>query len=294
MEQKFRTIGLMGRVGNKLIEESVKTLKHFLSELGLAVVLEEEIAPVFSRHGLQVANRKLIGEICDLVIVVGGDGSMLGAARDLAVHDVPVLGVNRGGLGFLTDVSPSEVIEKVSDVLAGRYTTEQRFLLDMEVKRNGQLMGRGSAFNDVVVSSGETARMIEFETYIEGQFVYSQRSDGMIVSTPTGSTAYSLSAGGPIMHPKLDALLLVPMFSHSLNTRPIVVDGNSEIKIYLGAYNEINPIITCDGHLSLKAQPGDVVYIYKKPHKLTLIHPGEHDFYSVCRDKLSWGNKLVD
>jgi NAD+ kinase len=294
MEQQFRNIGIIGRVGSDLVLDSVITLKDFLLDKGITVVLEREVAELLPGHGLQVSTRKLIGEICDLVIVVGGDGSMLGAARALAIHDVPVLGINRGGLGFLTDISPNEVIEKVTEVLQGKYKVEKRFLLDTVVKRDGEPIGQGSAFNDVVVSSGEIARMIEFETSIEGQFVYSQRSDGLIVSTPTGSTAYSLSAGGPIMHPKLDALLLVPMFPHSLNTRPILVDGNSEIKIHIGVDNQINPIISCDGHSTIKAQPGDTVYIYKKPHKLKLIHPLDHDFYSVCRDKLSWGEKLVN
>ncbi|CAA0093646.1 NAD kinase [BD1-7 clade bacterium] len=294
MEPQFRNIGIIGRVGNDLVIESVKALKSFLLARNLTVVLEEEVARVLPNHNLQVSSRKLIGEICDLVIVVGGDGSMLGAARELARHGVPVLGVNRGGLGFLTDISPAEIEEKIDEVLSGDYIVERRFLLDTVVKRDGEPIGQGSAFNDVVVSSGEIARMIEFETYIEGQFVYSQRSDGLIVSTPTGSTAYSLSGGGPIMHPKLDALALVPMFPHTLSSRPIVVDGNSEIKIVIGSDNQINPIISCDGHLSIKAQPGDVVYIYKKPHKLKMIHPTDHNFYGVCRDKLGWGNKLVN
>lgn len=293
MEQQFKRIGLIGRVGNDLVLESVKTIKSFLREQGLAVVLEKNIAKLLPDHGFEVSLRRKIGSICDLVIVVGGDGSMLGAARDLAKHDVPVLGVNRGGLGFLTDVSPSEVEQKIAEVLNGEYVVEKRFLLDAIVKRQDEVIGEGVAFNDVVVSSGAMARMIEFETYIEGQFVYSQRSDGLIVSTPTGSTAYSLSAGGPIMHPKLDALVLAPMFPHTLSSRPIVVDGNSEIKIVIGSGNRINPVITCDGHQMIKSQPGDVVYIHKHPHRLQLIHPLDHSFYGVCRDKLGWGQKLV-
>ncbi len=294
MEQKFNNIGLIGRVGNDLVLETVKSIKSFLLERGKTVVLEKRIAELLPDHGLDVSSRKQIGEMCDLVIVVGGDGSMLGAARDLAKYDVPVLGVNRGGLGFLTDVSPSEVEEKIAEVLNGDYVVDQRFLLDTVVKRMGEIVGEGSAFNDVVVSSGEMARMIQFETYIESQFVYSQRSDGLIVSTPTGSTAYSLSGGGPIMHPKLDALVLVPMFPHTLTSRPIVVDGNSEIKIVIGSENRINPVITCDGHQMIKAQPGDVITIRKKPFTLKLIHPKDHNFYSVCRKKLGWGQKLVN
>lgn len=294
MESQFRNIGLIGRIGSDLVLDSVKALKTFLAQNHLTVILEEEIAHLLPDHGLQVCNRKLIGEICDLVIVVGGDGSMLSVARDLARHDVPVLGINRGGLGFLTDVPPQNFEPVIAAVLQGKYTVEKRFLLDAEVKRNGQPIACGSAFNDVVVSSGETARMIEFETYIEGFFAYSQRSDGLIVATPTGSTAYALSAGGPIMHPKLDALVLVPMFPQSLSSRPLVVEGNSEIKIVIGSDNRIHPVITCDGHFSMKAQAGDTIYIRKKPHKLRMLHPLEHNFYAACRDKLGWGNKLVN
>jgi NAD+ kinase len=294
MAQEFNNIGIIGRVGSELVLESVKTVAAFLLQRQLTVILEEEIAQLWPNHGLTVSARSMIGKMCDLVIVVGGDGSMLGAARNLAKYNVPVVGVNRGGLGFLTDISPSEIEQKLAEVLDGQYIVEERFLLDTIVKRDGEVVGRGSAFNDVVVSSGGAARMIEFETYIDDRFVYSQRSDGVIVSTPTGSTAYSLSGGGPIMHPKLDALVLVPMFPHTLTSRPIVVDGNSEIKIIMGADNQRKAYVTCDGHLRIKAAPGDTVYIYKKPSKLKLIHPTDHSFYAVCRDKLGWGHKLVN
>lgn len=293
MEQ-FRNIGLIGRTGNQEVIDSLKAITAFLVARDLTVILEKEIALVLPEHGLQVSTRKLIGEMCDLVIVVGGDGSMLSAARDLAKHGVPVLGVNRGRLGFLTDISPNELDQKLAEVLDGHYTTEKRFLLDAVVYRKGEPIGKESAFNDVVVSSGEVARMIQFETYIDEQFVYSQRSDGMIVSTPTGSTAYSLSGGGPIMHPKLDAIVLVPMFPHTLSSRPIVVDGNSVVKIVVGAENRINPIVTFDGHVNIVAEPGDTILIHKKPHRLTMIHPMDHNFYAACRDKLRWGGHLVE
>lgn len=292
-EVQFKNIGLIGRVGNALVLESLRSLMEFLLRQNRNVILEEDMADMIQDHGLQVCHRKRIGEVCDLVIVVGGDGSMLTVARDLARHEVCVLGVNRGGLGFLTDVPPTDFEDVLGEVLKGKYTVEKRFLLDAEVKRDGQTIALGSAFNDVVVSSGETARMIEFETYIEGEFVYSQRSDGIIISTPTGSTAYALSAGGPIMHPYLDALVLVPMFPHSLSSRPIVVGGNSEIKIVVTNENHIHPVITCDGHYSIKAAAGDAIYIRKKPHKLKMIHPLNYSFYATCRDKLGWGNKLT-
>ena len=289
----FRNIGITGRDGEG-VEESLKVLIEFLLSRNLTVILGENIAPVVQGYNLQVCTRKTIGEICDLIIVVGGDGSLLGAARNLARHDVYVLGVNRGRLGFLTDIMPDELVEKVGAVLEGHYTKEKRFLLDVTVTRKGEPIGKADALNDVVVNSGTSAQMIEFDLFVDGEFVYHQRSDGLIVSTPTGSTAYSLSGGGPIMHPSLDAIVLVPMFPHTLSSRPIVVDGGSEIRILIRDNNQIHPPVTCDGQVNLTALPGDEVLIRKKPHQLDLIHPLEHSFYASCRGKLGWSTKLGD
>ena len=291
MEQ-FRNIGLIGRIGSVQVVETLKRLKNFLLHEGYQVILEDTTATVLPGHGLQVSTRKLMGEICDLVIVVGGDGSLLGAARALANYNVPVLGVNRGQLGFLTDISPLELEEKVGEVLAGEYIEESRFLLDMYLKRDGEPISYGCGLNDIVLHPGKSTRMIGFELYIEGQFVYSQRSDGLIVATPTGSTAYALSAGGPIMHPRLDAIVLVPMFPHTLSSRPIVVDGNSEIKIVIGESNETYPHVSCDGQIHVTCAPGDSITITKKPQKLRLIHPINHNYYQTCRDKLGWASTL--
>ena len=291
MEQ-FRNIGIIGRLGSARVLDTIRRLKRFLQDRHLHVVLEESIAEVLPGHGLQVSSRKLMGEICDLVIVVGGDGSMLGAARSLAQSKVPVLGINRGSLGFLTDISPDELEVKVSEVLEGKYIVETRFLLDTEVRRQGVVIGTADALNDVVLHPGKSTRMIEFELYIDGHFVCSQKADGLIVATPTGSTAYALSAGGPIMHPKLDAMVIVPMYPHTLSGRPIVVDGNSELKIVVSPDLQIYPLISCDGQNHVTCSPGDHVIIRKKPHKLKLIHPLEHNFYEVCRTKLGWGSRL--
>ena len=165
--------------------------------------------------------------------------------------------------------------------------------LDAQVERQGKVVGRADALNDVVVNSGTSAQMIEFELHINDSFVYRQRADGLIVSTPTGSTAYSLSGGGPIMHPTLDAIVLVPMFPHALSSRPIVVEGNSEIRVDILARNRIHPPVTCDGQVNMTARPGDSVHVRKKAHKLTLLHPLGHSFYASCRDKLRWGDALV-
>ena len=213
----FGTIGLMGRLGSDEVLETLCLVRDYLRSRGCRVLFEQELAARLEEPEAQP--RDSIGHACQLVIVVGGDGSMLSASRVLARQDVPVLGVNRGRLGFLTDVTPQELDAQLGGVLAGRYLIESRFLLDVQVRRGEQVLASGDALNDVVVNSGISARMIEFELFIEEQFVYTQRSDGLIVSTPTGSTAYSLSGGGPIMHPGLDALVLVPMFPHTLGSR---------------------------------------------------------------------------
>ena len=294
MSEKFSKIGLIGRGRHESTPETVLRLLALVRSRELDVVVEPRLAKLIDDDSVREASRDEIGEFCDLVIVVGGDGSMLSAARTMAKYDTPVLGVNRGRLGFLTDISPEEIDTRVAEVLDGRYNSELRFLLDVEVERDGEIVGRADALNDVVVNSGTSAQMIEFDLHIDDLFVYRQRADGLIVSTPTGSTAYSLSGGGPIMHPALDAVVLVPMFPHTLSSRPIVVDGNSQIRIEIGEGNNIHPPVTCDGQVNMTARPGDTVRIYKKPHRLILIHPLEHSFYASCRDKLRWSNSLVE
>lgn len=290
---EFRNIGIIGRLNSNKVIETIKRLTRYLLEEGYHVILDDRIADVMPGHSMQVSTTNLLGEICDLVIVVGGDGSLLGAARVLAKYNTPVLGINRGRLGFLTDISPDDgMCDAVQGVLDGNYVTEMRFLLDAEVKRDGNPIATASALNDVVLHPGKATRMISFDLWIEGQYVYNQRSDGLIVATPTGSTAYALSAGGPIMHPKLDALVLVPMFPHTLSSRPIVVDGKSEIKIVIDPDLAIYPTISCDGQADIPCAPGDSITIRKKTHKLKLIHPKGHNFYEICRTKLGWSSNL--
>ncbi len=294
MPETFTKIGLIGRGQHQSSIETVQRLLKLLHERKLEVTVEPRLATLLDQRDVREASRDEIGECCDLVIVVGGDGSMLSAARTLAKYDTPVLGVNRGRLGFLTDVSPDEIEVKVAEVLDGQYDREHRFLLDVVVARNGETVGRADALNDIVVNSGTSAQMIEFDLYVDDIFVYRQRADGLIVATPTGSTAYSLSGGGPIMHPALDAVVLVPMFPQTLSSRPLVVDGNSKIRIDIAASNSIHPPVTCDGQVNMTARPGDSVHIYKKPHTMVLIHPNGHSFYASCRDKLRWSEALVD
>lgn len=289
---EFKTIGIIGRESDA-VGESLALLVNFLISRSVSVMLSEKIASLLPDSNLPICSRTELGESCDLIIVLGGDGSLLGAARMVAKHNVPVLGINRGRLGFLTDILPDELEQKVGDVLDGHYSIEKRFLLDAVVKRGDETIGHAEALNDVVVNSGTSAQMIEFDLYIDNEFVYRQRSDGLIISTPTGSTAYSLSGGGPIMYPKLDAVVLVPMFPHTLSSRPIVIDGNSEIRIKVNDGNVIHPLVTCDGQVVITAKPGDTIVITKKLHKLKLVHPVGHSFYASCRDKLGWGGTLT-
>ncbi|MBN4055110.1 NAD(+) kinase [bacterium AH-315-K03] len=292
-QSQFNTIGVIGRKGGGVID-SLLVLTDFLSSKGLEVILGNSMASLLPDTRLRVCGRETIGEICDLIIVLGGDGSLLSAARMLARHNVPVLGINRGRLGFLTDILPEELEEKVGAVLEGKYTLEERFLLSATVVRDSEEVGHAEALNDVVVNSGTSARMIEFELYVAGEFVYRQRSDGLIISTPTGSTAYSMSGGGPIMHPTLDAIVLVPMFPHTLSSRPIVIDGNSNIEIVICQSHQINHPVTCDGQVNITAIPGDKINIRKKAHKMKLVHPLDHSFYASCRGKLGWSTRLGD
>ena len=289
----FRTVGIVGRRnGNTEIAETLVELIRYLEARQLEIVLEDHAARLLPDYKGPVCESDCLGQRCDLAIVVGGDGSMLTAARALAVHHVPVVGINRGGLGFLTDIAPDMMQEKLDQILDGKFNIGTRFLLDAHIQQNQQPLGNGYALNDVVFSSNQSARMIEFELYVDDFFVYSQRSNGLIVSTPTGSTAYALSGGGPIMHPTLDAIALVPMFPHTLTARPIVIPGNSVIKIVPGSLHDASPTVSCDGHTNFVISPGDEVTIRKMPTKLTLLHPIGQNFYQSCRNKLGWGSRL--
>ncbi len=292
MAQHYKTIGLIGKPNHDGASATIQTLHKYLLANKYQVIVEVSVAQSLDIKKIKTGTLTDIGEQADLAIVIGGDGYMLGAARVLACFDIGVIGVNRGNLGFLTDLSPSEIIEPLEQILAGKSRSEQRFIIEAEVYRHGKLKSSNSAVNEAVLHAGKVASMIEFEVYIDGTFMFSQRSDGLIISTPTGSTAYSMSAGGPILTPNLNALSLVPMFPHTLTSRPIVVDGNSEIKLILANDNHENLQVSCDGHVILTVMPGDEVIIKKSECSIRLIHPLDHDYFNVLRNKLSWGNKL--
>ena len=292
--QSFERIGIVGRLDSDSVVDSVRRLTHLLSELNRACRIDLPLAKAIPGLNCEALDRSGLGQWADLIIVVGGDGTLLGAARDLAEFNVPLLGINRGRLGFLTDIMPVEMEQKVRDVLSGRYVIENRFLLQASIIRHGRVLETGRALNDVVLHSGQSIRMIEFELYINGQFVYSQRSDGLIVSTPTGSTAYALSAGGPLVHPSLDTMILVPMFPHSLNNRPLVVGADANLSIQLGEDHGFEPQISFDAQHHIAIAPGDELRISRFPQALRLLHPEDHNYYEICRTKLGWGNRLED
>ncbi len=289
---KFTKVGITGR-RNREIADSLQLLIDFLqSTVDLDVILDTEIESLVDAGKMQVCEIDQLVKSCELVIVVGGDGSLLQVASILAENDVPVIGVNRGRLGFLTDILPEQLESVLSDVLAGQYKIESRFLLDVESARDGkQVKFLGSALNDVVLHPGKAVQMIEFSLYINDEFVYNQASDGLVVATPTGSTAYAMSAGGPIMHPKLDALVLVPINPHSLSSRPIVVDGSCELTLIVGDRHHILPQVSCDGSMSHSCNPGDRISIRKKAKELKILHPADYNYYETCRSKLGWSHR---
>lgn len=290
--QQFSTIGIIGRRDNRDILDSLQVLTAFLRKRPhIRIVVDEAVSDILGSHDFEVCARESMGSLCQLAIVIGGDGSMLKVASTLAEQGVPVVGINRGRLGFLTDIVPEEIEKSLDEILAGKFKVESRFLLDVDIAGTSGQVKLGSAMNDVVLHPGVAAQMIEFELYIDGQFVYNQASDGLIVATPTGSTAYSMSAGGPIMHPRLDALVLVPMYPHSLSSRPIVVDSDAEIMVVIGERHDTTPQISCDGSVVYTTTVGDVLTIKRKPQQLQLLHPIDYDYYATCRSKLGWSHR---
>lgn len=296
---QFKQVGLIGRLHSPAVIETLHRVIKCLNQSQCDVWVDERIVESLNKEQLARAtygtgDRHFLGQQCDLVIVVGGDGSMLSAARVMATYGVAVIGINRGKLGFLTDIAPDQVEVSLEAVLAGSFETSNRFMLSAHVLRNGEEVGRGSGLNDIVLHPGKSARMLAYDLSIDGTAVYFDRADGLIIATPTGSTAYALSAGGPIMHPGLDAIALVPMNPHNLSSRPLVVAANAELEILIGEDNSTQPIISCDGQVHIVCEPGDRVHIQRHEAQLKVLHPLGHHFYDRCRSKLGWHARASD
>lgn len=287
----FHRVALLGKVNHQATRSTLLALLNGLRAANYSVVVEQRTAEQLAQPEVMHKPLHKLADAADIAVVVGGDGNMLGAARVFAEAGLPVIGVNRGNLGFLTDLDPDQALPQLLAVLQGQYQIESRQLLQATIMRAAQTLAVGRAINEVVLHSDKVAHMIEFEVFIDDQFVYSQRADGIIVSTPTGSTAYSLSGGGPIVTPAVNALTLVPMFPHTLSSRPIVVSANSCIRLRTTPDN-VTLQISCDGHVRMAVQPGDEIVIQQFPQPLHLVHPTDHCYYRVLRNKLGWGSRL--
>lgn len=290
---------IVSKVYHRPVGGAISAVAQLLRRLGVEPYVDQNTAVGFNLDDVPIIARRAIRDT-DLIIVVGGDGSLLGAARSLVDLEVPMLGINRGHLGLLTDISPNNIEKALTKIVEGEYSTEERMMLDVRVFRRDEdgaeeLVGQSLAMNETVVHSGILAHMIVCRVYINGNFMYSLRADGIIVGTPTGSTAYSLSAGGPIIEPHLDLLSLVPMFPQSLNCSPIILPGKSKVEIEF-EYNDDMPEwvnVNCDGQATIRADTKCIVCVRQHHRPLRLIHPDGYDYYSVLRQKLGWGQSLV-
>jgi NAD+ kinase len=290
---RFQTIGILGKISDPgRVGPTLARLVRHLEARGRAVQCDRTSADLLGLPGSAGLSAEELGRRCDLAVVVGGDGTLLGAARALAGFDVPLVGINLGRLGFLADVSPDQIEGCLDRILDGAYAEEARCMLSARVDpgaTDAPEPGPLLALNDVVIHKWNTARMIEFETMIDGVFVNAQRSDGIIIATPTGSTAYALSGGGPLLHPTLDVIVLVSICPHTLSNRPLVVPGNSRIEIRVCGFDQGHVHITCDGQTNLSLQPRARVLVQKTGKPVRLLHPEGHDHYAILRAKLGWG-----
>ena len=290
MKLPFKTVALIGKYKTPEITEPLLRLAAFLSAKGVAVVVNSRTAENFSQHPYQEIPLEQMGDKVDLAIVLGGDGTMLNIVRTLAPFGVPLVGVNQGRLGFLTDISLDTMQQTIGAMLEGKFVTEQRMLLSAQILRGEVEVFKSLAFNEVVLHRGNISSMIEFEVRIDGEYLYNQRADGLIVATPTGSTAYALSAGGPILHPSLDLIELVPVCPHTLSNRPIVVKSESLVEILPLRSSDVR--IRCDSHSYFDLQANDKVVVTRYAHPACLLHPAGHSYYSMLREKLLWNKSL--
>ncbi len=290
MHTPFNTVGLVGKYDNQGMEASVRALGDFLRGRGHAVLLAQQTADHLKITDFRTRALHELASDSDVVVVLGGDGTMLSIARELAPHGVPLIGINQGRLGFLTDITADHMYDAVTEILSGQYVAEERILLNGQIRRAGERVFEATAFNDVVVGKGGSGRLIDLEIAINSEFVYSQRADGLVVTSPTGTTAYALSAGGPIVHPTLEAVALVPICPHTLSARPIVVSSHSRIELHLTYADDAR--VHFDGQHHFDLQSGDHVWITRASRPVTLLHPHAYSYYDTLRQKLHWGKKL--
>ena len=287
-----KTVALVVRHNTADIEKPVAGIVDYLQGAGYRVVFETETAAHLGLPGIAAMSAAEIGQTACAAIIMGGDGTMLGIARQLAPYDVPLIGINQGRLGFMTDIPTERMIPVLDDILNGKSKAEKRTLLEGRVMRAGVTIACGLAVNDVVVARGAGAGMVELKVTVDGHFMYNQRSDGLIISTPTGSTAYALSAGGPLLHPNLSGIVLVPIAPHALSNRPIVVPDSSEIVIEIVSGRDVS--VNFDMQTFASLVHGDQITISRSPNCITFLHPEGWSYYDTLREKLHWNEYPSD
>jgi NAD+ kinase len=288
MTSTFSNVGLFIRKDDPVMEHAVVKVVEFLNSKSINVLINEPLRCV---AGIEVISTSDFPQKCDLTIAIGGDGTILSAARLLAGSELAVVGVNVGRLGFLADVTLAHLEQELEDILSGDFREDTRFLLSASMLHSDSPIG--TAMNDVVIHTHQSINMIEFETYINGRFLNSQRADGLVISTPTGSTAYAMSAGGPILDVDIDAVCLVSVCPHTLSNRPLVISATNTIDIILSEQTSNTALVTCDGRPGHILQPGQGIRIQRHSANIKLLHLSNHDHYSILRAKLEWGKKLT-
>ena len=291
MDRLFRHVCLVARHSKPAILASLRRLADHLATAGATVMIEKDSATQDEASPHTLLDRNEMGKFADIVIVLGGDGTMLSIARLLAAYRVPLIGINQGRLGFMTDIPLHKMLSSVDAILRGDFVPEDRILLQATVIRENMEVTNALAFNDVVFSRGAMGSMIEFEMFIDNQFVYSQRSDGLIVTTPTGSTAYSLASGGAILHPALQVMALVPICPQSLSNRPIVVNDSCAVKFMLTRGLDARVHFDGQSHFDLIEMDHVLIRRYRNP--LRILHPQGYNYYDMLRHKLHWGERLL-
>ncbi len=298
MKSQFRQVALVGKYNATSAgsagtspHHAIDAIGHFLMDQGCEVVLESDTALNMSLSGYTTMDVTAIGKTCDLCLVVGGDGTMMGIGRKLAQYDVPLIGINRGRLGFMTDIPFDDYARILSPMLQGSFEEDRRSLMQARVMRDGHCVFAALAMNDVVLNRGATSGMVELRVEVNGRFVANQRADGLIIATPTGSTAYALSAGGPLLHPDIEGWVLVPIASHTLSNRPIVLSNSSEVAIELVAGRDASA--NFDNQSMASLLHGDRIVVTQSQHAVRFLHPKGWSYYDTLREKLHWNEGIA-
>ena len=289
MSRDFKTIALTGKYRDPRVGDSLLILARHLDAAGVRVVLDPEVEMEFPGVHVESLPEQSLAEVADLLVAVGGDGTMLYASRLVAGHDVPLLGINRGRLGFLADITPGEMLRRLDEVLNGDYDEDRRLMLEAVIDNGEAEPRRALALNDVVLQKRETGRMLDFENWVDGVYVNTHGGDGLVIATPTGSTAYALSGGGPIIHPSLEAVTLVPICPHTLSDRPIVIRADAQIEVRVLERPDTRAEVACDGLPLGELAAGQRLLVQAAKERVVLLHPRGHDYFRLLRSKLHWG-----